>query len=128
LGGSPATERKINEKVSRRVREIEADMASIRDKEGIPLPSEFEVSSQPIDIPYEPKKFGRRMWCICSDIPLRIAFISFIKNLREKARKVRLEWLRGNSAEPFSIGLFPPTQPMLVYILPAYFRRSLATV
>jgi hypothetical protein len=103
-------------------------MAAIRKKAGIPLPSEFEVSSQPIDIPYEPKKFGRRMWCICSDIPLRIAFISFIKNLREKARKVRLEWLRGNSAEPFPIGLFPPTQPMLANILPAYFRRSLATV
>ncbi len=122
------TPERLNERVSRRVREIEAEMAAIRKKAGIPLPSEFEVSSQPIDIPYEPKKFGRRMWCICSDIPLRIAFISFIKNLREKARKVRLEWLRGNSAEPFSIGLFPPTQPMLVYILPAYFRRSLATV
>ena len=122
------TPERLNERVSRRVREIEAEMAAIRKKAGIPLPSEFEVSSQPIDMPYEPKKFGRRMWCICSDIPLRIAFISFIKNLREKARKVRLEWLRGNSAEPFPIGLFPPTQPMLANILPAYFRRSLATV
>jgi REP element-mobilizing transposase RayT len=122
------TPNKLKERVSRRVREIEAEMASIRQKKGIPLPSEFEVSSQPIDIPYQPKRFGRRMWCICSDISLRIAFISFIKNLREKARKVRLEWLRGNCAEPFPIGLFPPTQPMLANVLPAYFRRSLVTV
>ena len=122
------TPERLKERVSRRVHEIEAQMTTIRDSEGISLPSEFEVSSQPIDTPYSPKKFGKRMWCICSDIALRIAFISFIKNLREKARKVRLAWLRGDRAAPFPIGLFPPTQPILANVLPAYFRRALATV
>jgi hypothetical protein len=54
--------------------------------------------------------------------------IAFINNLREKARNVRREWLRGNWREPFSVGLFSPTQPMLANVLPAYFRRSPATM
>jgi hypothetical protein len=122
------TPERLKERVLQRVKVIEAEMAIIRDRQGISLPSQFEVCSQAIDTPYAPQTFGKRMWCICSNIPLRIAFISFIKNLREKARKVRLEWLRGNWTVPFPIGLFPPTQPMLANLLPAYYRRALATV
>lgn len=123
-----STSGRLKERVLRRVQEIEAQMTTIREREHISLPSDFEVSSQPIDAPYSSKTFGKRMWCICGDIPLRVAFISFIKKLRDKARKVRLEWLRGNWTEPFPIGLFPSTQPMLASVLPAYFRRSLATL
>jgi REP element-mobilizing transposase RayT len=123
-----STPERLKERVLQRVQEIEAQMATVRERERISLPSEFEVTSQPIDTPYSPKKFGKRVWCICGDIPMRIAFISFIKSLREKARKVRLEWLQGNWREPFPIGLFPPTQPMLANVLPAYFRRSLASI
>ncbi len=115
----------LNARVVRRVKEIETEMATMRERERISLPSELEVTSQPIDAPYSPKKFGRRMWCICGDIPLRTAFISFIKGLREKARKARLEWLQGNLRMPFPVGLFPPAYPMLANVLPAYFRRSL---
>lgn len=122
------TPERLQERVLRRLQEIEAQMAATRERDRISLPTEHEVSSQPIDYPYIPKKFGKRMWCICNDISLRIAFISFVKNLREKARRVRLEWLRGDRREQFPIGLFPPSPPMLANILPAYFRRSLAVL
>lgn len=122
------TTERFKERVLRRVHEIEEEMATIRVRERISLPTEFEVTSQPIGTLYSPEKFGKRMWCICGDITLRVAFISFIRNLRERARKVRLEWLRGNWRESFPIGLFPPTQPMLANVLPAYFRRSLAVM
>jgi hypothetical protein len=123
-----ATPHDLKDRVIQRVKEIEREMAMIRDRNNIILPSDLDVISQPIDIPYSPKKFGRRMWCICRDISLRIAFIQFIKDLRAKARKVRLQWLQGDRSPPFPTGLFPPSQPILSNILPAYFRHSIAVV
>jgi len=121
--GSPHN---VRERLFQRVEEIEREIAVARDRESISLPSDSQITSQPIDMPYVPKSFGRRMWCICRDIPLRIAFISFIKSLRTKARKVRLQWLQGDWREPFPTGLFPPSQPILSSLLPAYVRRSIA--
>jgi len=118
----------VREKLLKRIKEIEHEMAATRERESISLPSDSEIAAQPIDMPYAPKAFGRRMWCICRDIPLRIAFISFIKSLRSKARKVRLQWLRGDWREPFPTGLFPPNPPMLSTLLPAYFKRSIAVM
>ncbi len=118
----------LKERLLRRVQEIEAQMLIVREQGRIRLPSESEVTCQPIDISYSPKKFGKRMWCICGDMPLRIAFISFIKNLREKARKIKSEWLQGNWTAPFPVGLFPPNQPLVANILPAYFRRLLSAM
>lgn len=120
------TPEQVTARLLERVKEIEHKMAAIRARLQISLPSDLEVASQPIDTPYTPTTFGRRMWCICRDIPLRIAFISFIKKLRAKAKKVRLRWLQGEKREPFPTGLFPPNQPVLANLLPAYLRRALA--
>jgi hypothetical protein len=125
---SQATPEQLNARLLERVQEIEHEMALIRKQQRISLPSDSELASQPIDTPYAPTTFGRRMWCICKDIPLRVAFISFIKKLRSKATKVRLRWLQGDRRKPFPTGLFPPSQPVLANLLPAYFRRSLAVV
>jgi hypothetical protein len=103
-------------------------MAALREKEGIALPSQRQVAAQPIDTPYSPKSFGRRMWCICQNIPLRVAFINFVKRLRAQARDVRLAWARGELTKPFPIGLFPPCQPILANMLPAFLRRAIAVV
>jgi REP element-mobilizing transposase RayT len=121
-----STPERVRERLINRIREIESQMAEMREREGIKLPSNDEVTTKPIDTTYNPKKFGRRMWCICGDIPLRIAFISFIKNLRSKARQVRLKWLSGDLGEPFPTGLFPPSQPMLANLLPGYFKRAIS--
>lgn len=118
---------KFNKKVEERLKEIEAEMAAERSAKQIPLPSNLDVMTQPIDIPYSPKKFGRRMWCICRDVPLRIAFIRFIKELRAKARQVRRQWIHGERTVPFPVGLFPPCQPVLANLLPAFVRRCVAT-
>lgn len=122
------TPEQVRARVILRIEEIEHEMAATRKRERITLPSEFEVASQPIDTNYFPKTFGRRMWCICGDIDLRIAFILFVKNLRAQARKVRLKWLTGDWTEPFPTGLFPPCQPMLTNLLPAFVRRCITCV
>jgi len=118
----------LKKRLIKRVKEIELEMAALRARNKVLLPSDSEVASQPIDTPYVPKIFGKRMWCICSNIPLRIAFISFIQNLRIKARQIRLQWLRGDFGDPFPTGLFPPCQPMLSNLLPGYFRRCVGVV
>jgi hypothetical protein len=123
---SQSTQEQLNERLLARVQEIEHEVAVIREQQRVSLPSDSELASQPIDTPYVPTTFGRRMWCICRDIPLRIAFISFIKKLRSKAKKVRLRWLQGDRSRSFPTGLFPPSQPVLANLLPAYFRRSIA--
>jgi hypothetical protein len=97
-------------------------MAVIREQLRVSLPSDSELASQPIETPYAPTTFGRRLWCTCRDIPLRIAFISFIKRLRSKAKKARLRWLQGDRRRSFPAGLFPPSQPVLTNVLPAYER------
>ena len=77
---------------------------------------------------YAPKKFGKRMWCICSNVPLRVAFINFIKDLRARAKEVKHRWLNGGWMEPFPPGLFPPCLPALANIIPSYIQRGLAAV
>jgi hypothetical protein len=78
----------FNQRVKLRLLQIEAEMAAERQAKRVTLPSAIAVLTQPINIHYFPQKFGRRMWCICSDVALRIAFIKFMKELRKKSRQV----------------------------------------
>ena len=121
------TTEEFNEKLLKRIREIEQEMADVRKKEEVSLPVKYKIETRPIDTPYSPKTFGRRMWCICSDIPLRISFIAFVKNLRAQRREVRLAWARGDFSIPFPPGLFPSCPPMLANILPAFLRQAIST-
>jgi REP element-mobilizing transposase RayT len=116
----------LNLKVLTRIREIEAEVALIRGAKHIRLPTAHEIVSQPIDTPYSPTSFGRRMWCICRDIPVRVSFIAFIRSLRAQAAEVRSRWGEGYRNEPFPPGLFPPCQPVQANLLPAFIRRALS--
>lgn len=119
------TPEELNQRVLKRLQEIETEMAEMRQAKGIRIPSPHKSISQPIDTPYAPTTFGRRMWCICSDIPRRVSFISLVRYLRGQARHVRLNWSRGDYSEPFPVGLFPPCRPILANLLPAFVRNSL---
>lgn len=116
----------FNQKVIARIREIEQEMSALRDRERIILPTEYQIITQPIDTPYAPATFGRRMWCICGNIHVRIAFIAFIKQLVLQARDVRRAWARGDFSLPFPPGLFPPCPPILANLLPSFLRRAIA--
>jgi REP element-mobilizing transposase RayT len=120
------TVEQFNNKVLKRIREIEQEMAAIREKERIILPTEYQIITQPMDTPYSPTTFGRRMWCICGNIPMRIAFIAFIKQLVLQARDVRLAWSRGDFSRPFPPGLFPPCPARLANLMPSFLKRAIA--
>jgi hypothetical protein len=116
----------FNDKVLKRIREIEQEMAVVRERERIILPTEYQMITQPMDTPYSPTTFGRRMWCICGNIPVRIAFIAFIKQLVLQARDVRLAWAKGDFRLPFPPGLFPPCPPRLANLMPSFLKRAIA--
>jgi len=120
------TPQELNQKLIKRIREIEAEFSLLRKAKGIRLPSRQAIIKQPIDLPYSPTSFGRRMWCICRDIPLRASFIALIKSLKAQASEVRKRWGEGHRHEPFPPGLFPPCQPSRANLLPAYVRSALA--
>jgi REP element-mobilizing transposase RayT len=116
----------LNKKVLTRIREIEQEMAMLRKQERIILPTPYQIVTQPIDTPYSPTTFGRRMWCICGNIEVRLAFIAFVKQLLLQARDVRQAWARGDFSRPFPPGLFPPCPPILANLLPSFLRRAFA--
>ena len=66
------------------------------------------------------------MWCICRNIPVRIAFIAFVKQLVLQARDVRLAWAKGDFRLPFPPGLFPPCPPRLANLMPSFLKRAIA--
>jgi REP element-mobilizing transposase RayT len=116
----------FNQQVLKRIREIEQEMAALRKKEQIILPTEYQIRTQPIDTPYSPSTFGRRMWCVCANIHVRIAFIAFVKQLVLQARDVRRAWARGDFSCPFPPGLFPPCPPILANLLPSILKRAIS--
>lgn len=121
-----ATPDNLYRRVLKRIKEMEHEAAIARNEKGMSVPSASALISEPMNLPYSPTSFGRRMWCICGDIPIRISFITLIKSLRALGREARQKWAQGYRDHPFPPGLFPPCQPPLANLLPAFVRRSLA--
>lgn len=67
---------------------------------------------------YEPKKFSRRMICLCSAKGLCLSFITHFKALAEVARKVYGRWKLGDLSARIPAGLFAPRMPNLISALP----------
>ena len=99
---------KVKEEIIRGVREEEA---SLRGKRKLPCIGAEKLRRQSLDKQFTPKKFSKRMWCICRDIPLRISFINFIKRLRAEGREVYRRWKMGDRTAVYPVGLFPPRFP-----------------
>lgn len=111
----------VHEKILSRIRDLEAKHREERSKSKKSCLGRARLISQPLDLPYEPKKFSKRMWCISSDIDLRVRFINFIKSLIKKAKEVQRRWRLGDFV-PYPTGLFPPTFPRLSNLVPPPLR------
>ncbi len=60
---------------------------------------------------YQPKKFSKKMICICSDIELRKRYISFYRGICETARRAYQRWKRGDLVPKIPPGLLSPRIP-----------------
>ncbi len=109
----------VNDRIVSGVRTAEAELEETRQRNGKKVLGADALRKQPINKPYTPKKFSKKMWCVCSDLSLRIQFIQFIQQLIAEAREVTRLWKMGDLSRPFPLGLFPPRFPRLANLRPA---------
>lgn len=112
------TQERIHKKICATV--FEEELALAKTQVGTPA-DERPGAVQDMRRPYTPTKFSRRMWCICSDVPLRVAYILFVKTLIREGRDVLRRWRKGERAAPYPPGLPPPSFPRLATLLPGKF-------
>ena len=70
------------------------------------------LRNQGIILNYLPKRRGRKMWCISSDIKYRKVYLKFVKRLSEEAREIYLKWRMGATDLAMPAGMFPPRMPL----------------
>jgi hypothetical protein len=70
--------------------------------------------------PYKPKKFSPRVFCICSDPQLRLAFIELYKDLCQKAQQTWKRWTQDFTNDPMPHGMFAPPRRARGSILPIH--------
>jgi len=56
-----------------------------------------------------PKKFGKKMICMSSDIEERKTYISWHRVISERAKEVYQRWKKLDFSVPFPLGAFPPS-------------------
>jgi REP element-mobilizing transposase RayT len=105
----------VKAEVIRRVRSIEEECKLKRLKEKIPLRPEISAWSEQN---YAPKKFGKRVICICSDIAQRCAFLEWYQGMVALCRNTFQRWCAGWLSERWPDGFFPPRQPTLRSAIP----------
>lgn len=108
------TRREIDQLIISRLRQKEESARKRRTK---PVLGATALQTQDMNIPHQPKKFSRKMICICSDKLLRLHFLRWAKDLFFRATQVYAEWKRGNYRPQYPPGLFPPRSPRLANTL-----------
>ncbi len=81
------------------------------------FPSASDLVRQSMLKPYQPKSFGKRMWCLSVDKSLRRKFIRFFKASIARAKDVLAEWIKGIYTNAFPAGLFPPGRRPMASVL-----------
>jgi len=100
---------KYRYKIIEGVRKREAELTAARKHKVLGARA---LRFQRINIPFTPKKFSRKMWCICWDVELRKEFISSIKKLIADAKEVYELWKKGDFSRKYPKELFAPRVPM----------------
>jgi len=67
---------------------------------------------------HRPQKFSKRMTVICSDLRLRIDYLSLYKELCVEAQRIYKKWKKGLTKLTMPPGMFPPAMPVLASAIP----------
>lgn len=70
--------------------------------------------------PYKPEKFGRRVYCICTDPELRRMLIQAYQTFCKECRTAWQSWKAGDFSAKYPPGAFLPPRPPLANIMPGY--------
>lgn len=112
----------LNQRIVTLIKEKEEELRQDRTKEGREVLGRARLQAAKINAPFTPKKWARRMWCICHDQELRKKFIALVKSLRDKAREVREKWKLGDMSMDYPFPLFTPRYPKRGSILVGFFE------
>ncbi len=104
---------KVNEILLRWIKAEEQKFRDKRCKEGKRVLGRERLLQQAFDTTYLPDRHGKRMWCLCDEVPLRKEFIAWAKELLSQARQVYERWKRGDFGVKYPPGLYPPSMPKL---------------
>ena len=104
--GVERNEEQVNEAIKQEI--LEAERKIRKEREGKPFLGKYFLKNQGIDLTYIPERSGRKMWCISSDVSLRVRYIEFIKDLCESAKEAYKLIKNGVREIEFPLGLFPP--------------------
>ena len=118
FGINKGKEGEYREKVIAAVRKREQELSARRIR---PCIGANRLSAMALNMTFYPKKFAKRVWCICWDVELRKSFIQLIKKLRTEARAVWRQWRSGDFSATYPLGLFPPRRPKIGNLV---FRMS----
>lgn len=77
-----------------------------------------DLSKQSLLKEYSPRKFGKKTICLSFFKDLRIDFINFYKDKVHKAKEVFERWKLGDFSMQFPSGMFAPSLPRLVNLVP----------
>lgn len=106
--------KRLTAEILAEVRRREEVNRAQRQAEGRSLIGAKRLMATPIGAPYTPQRSGKRMRTHCNDLELRIETLTWMRELRNKARSVYERWKLGDFSVPFPMGLFPPAPVRLV--------------
>lgn len=113
----PQQQKRINNRLIERIRTLEERAARLRIKTGKTVLGRIKLLLERLNTTYRPKRSGKRMWCLSEKRSVRVRFITFFKELMQRARGVRQRWLNGDLSIKYPPGLYPPCMPKLANVV-----------
>lgn len=89
------------------IRLVHAEEASIK-KNSTQFLGPEAIKLQPLDMAYAPKKQGRRMICLCSDVALRKAFLAWYRTESARAKRAIKEFRLSGKLVDMPPGFYLP--------------------
>ena len=114
------TDAQILETIVLSIQTGEKDCAQQRKKERRRLADPELLRRQNPYKRYRPKKYGRRVYCICTDPELRKQIIEAYKNFCEECKAAWAAWKKGDFSVKYPPGAFLPPRLPLASALPEF--------
>lgn len=113
----PSDSEQLNARIHKGVEKDHADWRAKRISENRDVLGATSLRRESMNKEYVPKKFGKKMICICFDIEMRKAFIDSYRVLCGRAKEIYQRWRLGDTALRIPPGLLPPQLPLLASAL-----------
>ena len=107
----------LDARIKKEIAQEELQYQKDRDRERRGVVGKERLIARGMDLTYIPQRHGRKMWCICSDIQLRKAYIAWAKALVACGREVYHRWKLGDFSVRYPVGLYPPSFPRQAELL-----------